>query len=215
MSGEDNFLARWSRRKREVGEAEEGANPPPSSSTGEEQAAETAPASAAEPVEPLPRIEDLTAESDLTAFLRTGVPEALKAAALRRMWSLDPAIRDFVGPAEYAYDFNDPASIPGFGVVTPGAFPPLNAGVPEFSTARTRSGEPCPTIGSPAAAPEDQERKTPGAGEPVGSITAEEAAPTAHGHAADLQVPPPSSTGEEPTGAAPHPRPRHGGAVPR
>ncbi|TIU06806.1 MAG: DUF3306 domain-containing protein, partial [Mesorhizobium sp.] len=53
--------------------------------------------------EPLPRVEDLTAESDLSAFLRKGVPKMLKRAALRRMWSLDPAIRDHIGPSEYAW----------------------------------------------------------------------------------------------------------------
>jgi hypothetical protein len=29
------------------------------------------------------------------------------------MWALDPAIRDFVGPVDYAWDFNDPAGLPG------------------------------------------------------------------------------------------------------
>ena len=70
---------------------------------------------AAEPAEPLPRLEDLTAESDLSAFLRKGVPKALKSAALRKMWSLDPAIRDYIGPSEYAWDFNQPGSMAGFG----------------------------------------------------------------------------------------------------
>ncbi|TIY05569.1 MAG: DUF3306 domain-containing protein, partial [Mesorhizobium sp.] len=38
----------------------------------------------------------------------------LKRAALRRMWSLDPAIRDHIGPSEYAWDFNRPGSMAGF-----------------------------------------------------------------------------------------------------
>jgi hypothetical protein len=33
---------------------------------------------------------------------------------LRRAWSLDPAIRDFIGPADYAWDFNAPDGVPGF-----------------------------------------------------------------------------------------------------
>src|SRR3546814_6601012 len=39
------------------------------------------------------------------------------------MWSLDPAIRDHVGLAECAWDFNRPDSIPGFGPIgaTPSA----------------------------------------------------------------------------------------------
>jgi hypothetical protein len=138
--GDDNFLARWYRRKQAVQLGEAGRHPggeaPPDERTGRamSQGVGAAPealdkddrgmpggASAANTSPqrgddiPLPRVEDLTAESDLSAFLRAGVPPALKAAALRRAWSLDPAIRDYVGPSEYAYDFNNPATIPGFG----------------------------------------------------------------------------------------------------
>src|SRR3546814_2419821 len=52
-----------------------------------------------------------------TTLFRSGVPESLKKAALRKMWSLDPAIRDHVGLAECAWDFNRPDSIPGFGPI--------------------------------------------------------------------------------------------------
>jgi hypothetical protein len=67
------------------------------------------------PAENLPAIDDLTADSDIKSFLKADVPQALRAAALRKAWSLDPNIRDFVGLSENAWDFNDPASIPGFG----------------------------------------------------------------------------------------------------
>ncbi|WP_422282997.1 DUF3306 domain-containing protein, partial [Bradyrhizobium sp.] len=50
-----------------------------------------------------------------TAFLRKGIPQELGRAALRRAWAADPAIRDFVGLAENAWDFNDPNAMPGFG----------------------------------------------------------------------------------------------------
>ena len=53
--------------------------------------------------------------SDITAFLRAGVPAELTRAALRRVWTADPAIRDFVGLAENAWDFTDPNAMPGFG----------------------------------------------------------------------------------------------------
>ena len=140
MSGaEDNFLARWSRRKQAVKALEPAEHRPENGSQciPLDAEPETRPGSAEEhPVvpsggprshpgsapegetegpEPLPRIEDLTAESDMSVFLQAGVPQALKMAALRRAWSLDPAIRDYVGPAEYAHDFNNPATIPGFG----------------------------------------------------------------------------------------------------
>ncbi len=64
----------------------------------------------------LPSLDALTAATDLTPFLRAGVPRALRNAALRRMWSVDPAIRDFVSEArEYAYDWNTPGGVPGTG----------------------------------------------------------------------------------------------------
>src|SRR5690606_10207509 len=125
--GDDNILTRWSRRKlaRRLDEApvtDEVEQEP-----GEIATADGAPVSEsglpeteteeldAELVESLPRVEDLTAESDITAFLKKGVPAALKRAALRRVWSLDPGIRDYVGPSEYAWDFNQPGSMAGFG----------------------------------------------------------------------------------------------------
>jgi len=62
----------------------------------------------------LPKLEDLNETSDITAFLRKGVPESLRNAALRKSWALDPAIRNYVNPAlEYAYDWNTPGGVPG------------------------------------------------------------------------------------------------------
>ncbi|WP_353645254.1 DUF3306 domain-containing protein [Mesorhizobium sp. WSM2239] len=124
-AGNDNVFARWSRRKqaaRYSGTEEpekdrlapEIAAAPADADPVEEQLA-TAEPETAEDAEPLPRIEDLTAQSDLSAFLRKGVPKMLKSAALRKMWSLDPAIRDHIGPSEYAWDFNKPGSMAGFG----------------------------------------------------------------------------------------------------
>ncbi|MCP1834093.1 hypothetical protein J2R76_002430 [Bradyrhizobium sp. USDA 4532] len=63
----------------------------------------------------LPSIDTITSATDITAFLRKGIPQELTRAALRRAWSADPAIRDFVGLAENAWDFNDPTAMPGFG----------------------------------------------------------------------------------------------------
>jgi Protein of unknown function (DUF3306) len=62
----------------------------------------------------LPPIESIDAGSDVSAFLRPGVPADLARAALRRAWVADPAIRDFVGLAENAWDFNAPGGVPGF-----------------------------------------------------------------------------------------------------
>jgi hypothetical protein len=64
----------------------------------------------------LPKLEELTASTDMSAFLRKGVPEQLRNAALQKSWALDPAIRNYVNPAlEYAYDWNTPGGVPGGG----------------------------------------------------------------------------------------------------
>ena len=52
-------------------------------------------------------------------FLQPGVPAALSSAALRRAWSADPAIRDFIGLSENSWDFTAPDSIHGFGPLAP------------------------------------------------------------------------------------------------
>jgi len=112
MSDED-FLKRWSRRKRDVAKAEQASPAPPPDAPAKAPAAGKAetqfdPAS-------LPPLESITALSDVAAFLREGVPAELTRAALRRVWTADPAIRDFVGLAENAWDFTDPNAMPGFG----------------------------------------------------------------------------------------------------
>ena len=70
-----------------------------------------------EPFDPasLPSIGSITADTDIVAFLKSDVPTELTRAALRRAWTSDPAIRDFIGIADNQWDFNDPYGIPGFG----------------------------------------------------------------------------------------------------
>ena len=48
-------------------------------------------------------------------FCKAACPTELTRAALRKAWTSDPAIRDFIGIAENQWDFNDPNAIPGFG----------------------------------------------------------------------------------------------------
>lgn len=118
MSDEDqsgdnrSFLARWSQRKHEAkqpGRDAPVANP--------EAPSEPLTGGDAEPefdLSSLPKLEDMTATTDITAFLRKGVPEHLRNAALRQSWALDPAIRNYVNPAlDYAYDWNTPGGVPG------------------------------------------------------------------------------------------------------
>jgi hypothetical protein len=118
MSGD--FLSRWSRRKIEVKRAEESPVPEaPATPAGE--AAPIAEELSAEELAALPPVESLTAESDIAGFLRKGVPQTLRNAALRRAWAVDPEIRDYVGDArDYAYDWNVPGGVPGTGPIDPG-----------------------------------------------------------------------------------------------
>jgi hypothetical protein len=111
------FLARWSQRKQEARQPE----PKPDVPTGEnaEPAGSAAPQGDDTPefdLSTLPKLEELTGSTDITAFLRKGVPEHLRNAALQKSWALDPAIRNYVSPAlEYAYDWNAPGGVPGGG----------------------------------------------------------------------------------------------------
>ncbi|MGR4928106.1 DUF3306 domain-containing protein [Bradyrhizobium sp. CAR08] len=111
---EEEFLARWSRRKRES----KSNAPPAERARPAGEAAVQSPAAQAEPdldLGSLPSIDAIAAGTDITAFLRKGIAPELMQAALRRAWTADPAIRDFVGLAENAWDFNDPNAMPGFG----------------------------------------------------------------------------------------------------
>jgi hypothetical protein len=116
---EDDFLKRWSRRKREAVEVAKPAPQveSPGRDTAPDQAAQGNTEKAEVEFDPasLPPIDSITAVSDITAFLRAGVPAELTRAALRRVWTADPAIRNFVGLAENAWDFTDPNAMPGFG----------------------------------------------------------------------------------------------------
>jgi hypothetical protein len=108
------FLDRWSRLKQESRRQADA--PPEEPEVPPAAAGDAAHALSPEEIAALPRIEELTAASDVTVFLRPGVPDALRKAALRRAWLIDPAIRDFVGHArDYAYDWNVPGGAPGHG----------------------------------------------------------------------------------------------------
>jgi len=145
MSTPESFIARWSRRKRDAaddadasnipatpGAADEGAQKSKQESKQEsERDSERAAtderveggATAAQSTAPelafdaskLPPIDSIGAGTDIRAFLAPGVPVELTRAALRRAWATDPKVRDFVGLADYDWDFNSPDAMPGFG----------------------------------------------------------------------------------------------------
>jgi hypothetical protein len=123
MSGDESFLARWARRKRGAAPTARGQPKPKNMADGaasEPAAASVAPGETQSPFDPssLPPIESIGAGSDIRPFLAAGVPADLTRAALRRAWSADPTIRDFIGLSENSWDFNAPGDVPGFGSLT-------------------------------------------------------------------------------------------------
>jgi hypothetical protein len=111
-----DFMSRWSRRK--LKQADE---PPIAAPDTAEVPAPDEDEITPEELAALPAIESITAATDLTAFLKKGVPLVLRNAVFRRMWSLDPEIRDFVGEArDYSWDWNTPGGVPVSGPLEPG-----------------------------------------------------------------------------------------------
>ncbi|TDH59988.1 DUF3306 domain-containing protein [Dankookia rubra] len=209
MSGSEGFLGRWSRRKREATVTPAPAAAPPAAAAPAEALPEFDPAS-------LPPIESLTADSDITAFLRPQVPAALRSAALRRAWTLDPAIRDYVGPADYAWDYNAADGMAGFslelggdvkrllaqaiGLVEEEEKPPEASGEVPAEAVAEIPGPPAPLTA--LAAPPADLAAEPVPGPTPGTLPAPLAEPA-----------PEAGAGPAPPAAAPLPR-RHGGARP-
>jgi hypothetical protein len=143
MNDPKSFLARWSHRKHAatstdeaksfINEMQSSAASSPANlegAVGSERIAgtasqacdsaglsSTAADSAYPPFDPLsvPPIESIAADTDIRGFLAPGVPPELTRAALRRAWTADPTIRNFVGLADYDWDFNTPGTMAGFG----------------------------------------------------------------------------------------------------
>ena len=214
---DEDVLARWSRRKRAArrGEVRDPKQEAPATGAPAAEPDADRPlagaGAAAEAAEPLPSLDDITADGDLSAFLRDGVPTALKNAAMRKMWSLDPAIRDHVGLAEYAWDFNQPGAMRGFR--------PLEAGksVADFLSTAGREM---------TARPDEQAREAPASSpEQATGLLSEDASagpaqpppiPEASREPTEVAIAPgPAEAADDAESATPAPRPRHGGALPR
>jgi hypothetical protein len=216
------FLARWSQRKQEAKQPE----PKPDAADAEAAATppdvegDTQPKAEQEfDLSSLPKLDELTGSTDITAFLRKGVPEQLRNEALRKSWALDPAIRNYVNPAlEYAYDWNTPGGVPGSGELGAGVdvarmVLQIMGDVPTGEAAPT----PAETTKAPAAAPESSAQpETVQKPEPELPVQAlrlgNEAVSDAPEGGAVAEQPPKSGVSE--SAASQQPVRRHGSAKP-
>jgi hypothetical protein len=127
MSDPENFISRWARRKHEAAaedaqQKQTDANEVHAPASDEQTEANSGKPAGSPPgfdISSLPSIESIDAGTDITVFMQPGVPAAMRHAALRRAWSADPAIRDFMGPTENYWDAAGPDGIPGFGDLDP------------------------------------------------------------------------------------------------
>lgn len=160
---EDNFISRWSLRKRVARDeaheeapsranapqtVEESASPAQADSVSEQG---TAPVR----VEDLPDPDTLTEEADFTVFMKEGVPEVLRRRALRRLWRLNPLYANLDGLNDYDLDYTDAATVVtglktlykvGWGIVLPDENAPTAAtdetGADEAPASPDAPGEP-------------------------------------------------------------------------
>ncbi|MFM9942385.1 MAG: DUF3306 domain-containing protein [Hyphomicrobiaceae bacterium] len=215
----EGFLARWSRVKRgavSVAPAVSQPGPPVADAAAATATDEEPPVDLAR----LPKIEDLLPTSDITAFLKKGVPDELKRLALRKAWSLDPAIRDFIEVAENQYNWNAPDGVPGFGALDPGV--DIEALLAQ-ATGQIRAVAEAPT--QPIAVAQQQtgigEVVSPAAFDPVNPEASAEApvadaTPLPDAPQAPSSVMAAAAPDQPQVDAAPQQsRPRHGGALPR
>lgn len=120
MTDPDSFLARWLRHRRDAASQESTRSKPKDVRESSPAASDAQLAGDVEPpFDPacVPPLDSIGPGSDIRPFLATGVPAELKRMALRRAWSTDPTIRDFVGLSENAWDFNAVGAAPGFGAI--------------------------------------------------------------------------------------------------
>ena len=178
MTEPEDFLKRWSRRKREakVDDPSLRDDARPAKPANEEVEkpkahAQDAPvrpdageAAAAEPFDlsKLPSLDSIGPDTDIRMFLQPGVPASLSRAALRRAWTADPAIRDFIGLSENSWDFTASDGMPGFGVLDPADAKRLLAQVFAPQEPRERS-EIAKTVGPGAqTGRESEDSEAPG-----------------------------------------------------
>ncbi|MGE5366880.1 MAG: DUF3306 domain-containing protein [Betaproteobacteria bacterium] len=180
-SEREKFFARWSSRKlanhtqsaRQDTHAER--EPRDAKGTSDGDAPDSPPFDVAQ----LPPLDSIGADTDITAFLHRDVPPDLTRAALRRAWTSDPTIRDFVGLVENGWDFNDPSAMSGFGALSAEEIARLAGtliealpeAAPEDQTKDAAASEKKSQLASVKALPAAQPELTPKMAEPGHDIS--------------------------------------------
>ncbi len=167
MSEPEGFLQRWSRRKRDTDAARR-----EEKDVAQEAKAVEPNAGGPKPAEPnaapkppefdlstLPSLDEIGPGTKVDVFLQKGVPLDISRAALRRAWSSDPAIRDYIGLSENAWDFNATEGVPGFGPLE--MTDDLRRMVAEMFTPEAKETRSVPAADETAAAPEEAPAKEP------------------------------------------------------
>lgn len=186
--GQGGFLSRWSRRKAEARE-EKPVEAPVETDVVAGEDTEIDPAT-------LPPVETLTEASDFSVFLKKGVPPALRAAALRKLWLVEPSVVNYQPLVEYNWDF----TAPGYGELLPGEdIAKYVKTVFEGSLPKAEETAPEAATETPDASPQETPRL-------VAEAATEESPAEASEGAKDQSA--------EPAPVYTPPRRRHGGALP-
>jgi len=107
--GDDDFLSRWSRRKR--GELPEDAAAEPATQVAEVEPSDGEAEGDPEVIAQLPDIDVMDDSSDFTVFLQAGVPETLRRRALRKLWRVNPVLANLDGLNDYDEDYTQMAAL--------------------------------------------------------------------------------------------------------
>lgn len=110
---DENFLSRWSRRKRSEPEKREAEDRRVDEELAAERGITDVPAQTAPLKVPtdLPAVETLTGESDFSRFMRSDVPLATRSAAVKKLFA-DPHFNLMDGLDIYIDDYTKPDPIP-------------------------------------------------------------------------------------------------------
>ena len=108
---DENVLSRWSKRKRQLATEADAAGETDKSETSENtemrEAELLANREAAEAID----LDTITEESDLSLFMKDGVPDALRRKALSVLWRSSPVFANLDGLNDYDENFADPKLI--------------------------------------------------------------------------------------------------------